>query len=61
MKWKLDGYSETGFASTAPVQTSQILKTIWVIAAAAVNIIDTKRNIVIVEGHLMTQRSLQKL
>ena len=47
--------------ASAPVQTSQILKTIWVVAAAAVHIIDAKRNIIIVEGHLMTQRSLQKL
>ena len=61
MKWKFDGNAETGFASSAPVQTSQILKTIWVVAAAAVHIIDAKRNIIIVEGHLMTQRSLQKL
>ena len=42
MKWKFDGNAETGFASTTPVQTSQILKTIWVVAAAAGHIIDAK-------------------
>ena len=32
LKWKFDGNAETGFASSAPVQTSQILKIIWVVA-----------------------------
>ena len=61
MKWKFDGNAETGFASSAPVQTSQILKTIWVVAAEAVHIIDAKSNIFIVQAHFISQRSLQKL